>query len=75
MNRAASQAQATEKRAWLAIGPSRDPSAARSGGPGVAHWSPRQVRRFVIFVIFVAFMIFVAFVVSTGSLSYGANCK
>ena len=37
--------------------------------------APRQVSRFVIFVIFVAFMIFVAFVVSTGSLSYGANCK
>ena len=34
--------------------------------------APREVRRFVIFV---AFMIFVAFVVSTGSLSYGANCK
>jgi hypothetical protein len=42
------------------------------GRPGMAHWSPREVRRFVIFV---AFMIFVAFVVSTGSLSYGANCK
>jgi len=41
---------------------------------GVVAVAP-QHGRFVIFVIFVAFMIFVAFVVSTGSLSYGANCK